>query len=114
MPAVTSSEARIHGSNGQDRRKAPNVGLIAASLTSRWADRGRTGRLLSRRAQTDEKLDQGAHLGRLHLLAIGRHVAAARRAVADLIDELIARQADTDAAQVGAATAPGAFEGVAV
>src|SRR5260370_32862078 len=78
-PAVSTSEQTSHGSNGHERRKASNVGFIAASLSSRLANRGRTGRLLSRRAQAGKKIDQSAHLGRLHLLAVGRHVAAAGR-----------------------------------
>src|SRR6516164_5614308 len=55
----------------------------------RLRDGGRLCRLLPRRTKTDKKIDQGRHLGRLHLLAIGRHVAAAGSAIADLIDELI-------------------------
>ena len=93
---AAGATATSQGSNGQERRKASSVGFIAASLAHGWADRGRTGRRLARRAQADQELDQGGHLGRLHLLAVGRHVAAARRAVADLIDELVARQADAD------------------
>src|SRR5947209_14085514 len=114
MPAGSRSDARTHGSKGQERRKASSVGLIAASLSSRLADRGRTGRLLAPRAQTDQELDQGAHLGRLDLLAVGRHVAAAGRAIADLIDELITRQAHANSTQVRSTTAPDAFQRVAV
>src|SRR6266446_1619409 len=60
---------------------------------------GWLGRLLTGGAQVDEEFDEGAHLGRLHLLAVSGHVSAAWRAVADLINELIARQARADAAQ---------------
>ena len=41
---------------------------------------------------------------RADLLAVGRHVAAAGSAVADLVDELIARQAAADVRQVRAAS----------
>jgi hypothetical protein len=92
------SKARTQGSKGHERKKAWNVTFIAASLSSRLADRGRTSRLLTPRAQTDEEIHHRAHLGRLDLFAVCRHVAAAGRAIADLIDELIARQADTDPA----------------
>ena len=42
--------------------------------------------------QASEELGQGGHLGGVDLLAVGRHVAAAGRAVAHLVDKLVARQ----------------------
>src|SRR5262249_31437609 len=58
--------------------------------------------------------DQGGHLSRADLLAVRRHVAPARGAVADLVNQLVARQPRADRRQVGAALAAAALEGVAI
>ena len=67
-----------------------------------------------RRPQARQEIDQRRHLVRADLLSIGRHVAAAGRAVADLVDELVGRQPCADQRQVGAALPADALEGVAV
>ena len=67
-----------------------------------------------RRPQARQEIDQGRHLVRADLLAVRRHVAAAGRAIADLVDELAGRQSRTDARQVRAALPAAAFQGVTV
>src|SRR5262249_61069754 len=75
---------------------------------------GGRGRGPPRGPQLCQELAQGGHLGRADLLAVGRHVAAARGAVADLVDQLVAGQARADRRQVGTAPAAAAVQGVAV
>ena len=74
----------------------------------------RAGGQLALGPQADQEIDQRVHLGRADLLAVGRHVAAAGRAVADLVDELVARQLGADRRQIGPAPAADAVERVAV
>src|SRR5262245_34312413 len=69
---------------------------------------------MTRGSQINEEVNQGAHLGGFDLLTIGGHVAAARRAVADLINELVACQARADAAQVRSPAASDAFQSMAI
>ena len=52
--------------------------------------RGRPGRRLTGRSQARQKSTRAVISAGVDLLAVGRHVAAARRAVADLVDELVA------------------------
>jgi hypothetical protein len=74
----------------------------------------RRGGGLTRPPQRRQEINQGVHLGRRHLLAEGRHVAAARRAVADLVDQLIARHALTDPREFGTALAAESLQSVTV
>jgi hypothetical protein len=60
--------------------------------------------LLAARPETDQEVSERGLLGRLYLLAVGRDVASARRAVADLIDEMIPGELDADLRQVGTST----------
>src|SRR5262245_6882253 len=61
--------------------------------------------------QVRQKVGQRRHLRRLHLLAVGRHVAAARRAVADLVDQLVVGQTNDHLGQVGHALAAPPLQG---
>ena len=103
-----------HGSHGQERRNASNVGLMAVGTRSvdgcvrharrqARASHRRAGGQLALGPQAHQEIDERVHLGRAHLLAVGGHVAAAGRAVADLVDELVARQAGADRREVGPA-----------
>src|SRR5262245_19530006 len=65
-------------------------------------------------AEVRKELDQGGHFGRTDLFAVGRHVAATWSAVADLIDQLISRQAAADHRQIGAALAADTIQCMAI
>src|SRR6202007_3312461 len=54
------------------------------------------------------------HFRRGDLLAVGRHVSAARRAIADLVDKLVPRHTVADERQVRSALAALAFESMAI
>src|SRR5262245_66363552 len=107
MPAVSARPTKSHGSNGQESRTASKVWRIASL-------RRLSRRRHARRPDPDEEINQCIHLGWPDLLAICRHVAAPRRAVADLVDELIARQASADSRQVRPASAAAALQCMAV
>src|SRR6516165_3826557 len=66
------------------------------------------------RPQVLQKINQCSHLGGANLLAVCRHITAARRTVADLVDQLVVRQPRAHRGQVGSAPAADALEGVAV
>src|SRR5262245_43075831 len=104
MTAVRASTASSQGSNGQESKTASSVWPMPSSLRCgprRWHVRG---------PQADHEVDQGVHLGRPHLLAVSRHVSAARRAVADLVNELVAGKPPADGRQVWAARAADALQ----
>src|SRR5262249_21356712 len=61
-----------------------------------------------------QKIDDSRHLGRLHLLGVRWHIAASGRAIADLIDQLVASQARSDKCQVWAALTAAPFECVTI
>src|SRR5262249_13004810 len=82
-------------------------------LASRRAG-GRLGGRRIPRPQVRPGRGPGGHLGWADFLAVRRHIAAAWSAVADLVDQLVARQPCADRCQVGSALAAAALEGVAV
>src|SRR5580692_2140598 len=79
-----------------------------------WLKRGHARRRQARWPPIHEKIDDSRHLGWLHLLGVSGHIAPSGRAVADLVDQLIASETRTDESQIGSALAADALERMTV
>ena len=125
-PAAQINQRRQQQREGRDRRNRPGAqrGLIdRLHEPSAIAGRRRTfllsddclsgvaGGRMAGGMQRFQERNQGGHFGRIQVLAIGWHVAAALN---DLTHQLIAGEPGGDAIQGRAALASGAADGMAV
>src|SRR5580765_6280354 len=84
-----------------------------------WLLRGegyvlRSRLLPSARLQGRQKVNEDRHFVRADLRTIRGHISPARSAVADLVDELVGRQARADKRQVGPALSADTIQSMAI
>src|SRR5262249_39127080 len=109
LPDRATSRARGLPATSEERhRRAGSWLFCGEGNTLRWGLRP------SARLQARQKINEGRHLVRADLRTVSRHISAAGGAVADLVDELVRRQARADQCQIGPPLPADAFQCMAV